>query len=186
MGRPQHIDRSAVLDAAEQIVLSRGAAELTIDAVARAAGITKGGVQYCFGTKQGLIEAMVERWCRDFQAEIDEVTSPDADPVCAVTGYIDATAQINKTSRARAAGLIAMLLQSPEHMHSVRDWYSKHLQGLDTSTPAGRRARVAFMAVEGAFVLHTFRFMDMTEADWLELISDIKAILPPLTAGSVP
>ena len=54
-GRPRSIDRDKVLDAAEGIVAAEGAAGLTFDAVARAAGITKGGVQYCFGTKDKLI-----------------------------------------------------------------------------------------------------------------------------------
>ena len=64
-GRPRSIDRDKVLDAAEGIVAAEGAAGLTFDAVARAAGITKGGVQYCFGTKDKLIEAMIDRWSAD-------------------------------------------------------------------------------------------------------------------------
>ncbi|MGQ3294545.1 MAG: TetR/AcrR family transcriptional regulator, partial [Shinella sp.] len=60
-GRPRSIDRDKVLDAAESIVVESGAAGLSFEAVARAAGITKGGVQYCFGTKENLIRAMIER-----------------------------------------------------------------------------------------------------------------------------
>lgn len=44
-GRPRTIDRDKVLDAAEAIVSRVGASGLTFEAVARAAGITKGGVQ---------------------------------------------------------------------------------------------------------------------------------------------
>ncbi|MBC2593689.1 TetR/AcrR family transcriptional regulator [Ruficoccus amylovorans] len=189
MGRPQHIDRNQVLDAAERIVLERGAAELTIDAVARAVGITKGGVQYCFGTKKGLIDAMVERWCHDFQAEIDERTRQTDDPVAAIVGYVEATAQTNKHSYARAAGLMAMLLQSPDHMEFVRAWYHEHLSHLDLATPEGRQARLAFMAMEGAFVLRTFGFMKMKDPEWEALYSDIRDSLPtrppePLTADA--
>ena len=62
-GRPRTIDRDKVLDAAEAVVQRTGASGLTIDAVAREAGITKGGVQYCFGSKDSLINAMLQRWC---------------------------------------------------------------------------------------------------------------------------
>lgn len=62
MGRQRTIDRDKVLDAAENIVLNQGAAALTIDAVAKSMGISKGGVQYCFGNKDALIDAMFERW----------------------------------------------------------------------------------------------------------------------------
>lgn len=179
MARPRNIDRNQVLDAAERIVLERGAAELTIDALAQAAGITKGGVQYCFGTKAGLIDAMVERWCHEFQAEIDFLKSPTDDPIAAISGYIEATAQINKLTHARAAGMMAVLLQSPEHMETVRNWYRKHLQPLDLSTPEGKKARIAFMAMEGAFLLRSFGFMQMDAAQWAELFDEIKATLPP-------
>ena len=53
-GRPRTIDRDKVLDAAEDIVMAQGASGLTFDALAKAAGITKGGLQYCFGTKENL------------------------------------------------------------------------------------------------------------------------------------
>lgn len=62
MGRQRSIDRDKVLDAAEEIVATQGAAGLTIDAVAKAMGISKGGVQYCFGSKDALIDAMFDRW----------------------------------------------------------------------------------------------------------------------------
>lgn len=188
MARPRNIDRDQVLNAAEAIVLERGAAELTIDAVAQAVGITKGGVQYCFGTKAGLIDAMVERWCREFQAEIDFLTTPTDDPIAAIGGYIEATAQINKLTHARAAGMMAVLLQSPEHMATVRTWYREHLQPLDLSTPEGKKARIAFMAMEGAFLLRSFGFMQMDDAEWTELFGEIKATLPTveLPAAEAP
>ena len=62
MSRPPSIDRGQVLDAAEAIVVQRGAAELTLDAVAQAVGVSKGGIQSCYGTKDKLIAALVQRW----------------------------------------------------------------------------------------------------------------------------
>ncbi len=51
MGRKQTIDRSALLDAAERVVLRDGAGQLTMDAVAAEAGVSKGGVLYAFPSK---------------------------------------------------------------------------------------------------------------------------------------
>lgn len=48
-----------ILAAAERVVAARGAAHLTIDAVAREAGISKGGLLYNFPSKQALLRAMV-------------------------------------------------------------------------------------------------------------------------------
>lgn len=48
MGRQRTIDRDKVLDAAEDIVIKQGAAALTIDAVAKSMGISKGGGSILF------------------------------------------------------------------------------------------------------------------------------------------
>ena len=50
-----------ILDAAQRIVARNGASHLTIDAVAREAGLSKGGVLYNFPTKEKLLEGMLER-----------------------------------------------------------------------------------------------------------------------------
>lgn len=185
MGRPQHIDRNRVLDAAEAIVLTHGVSGLTIDAVAQAVGITKGGVQYCFGTKNGLIDAMVERWCREFKEQIDTLAGPSSDPVERIGSYVEATTKIDRLSHARAAGLMAILLQSPGHMASVRKWYHDLLEPLDSSSQSGRRARLAFMAMEGAFLLRSFGFMQMeSENDWQEIYDEIKTLLPQASTAA--
>ena len=51
MGRKRTIEPDAVLDAAEQVVMRDGAARLTLDAVACAAGISKASVLYDYKTK---------------------------------------------------------------------------------------------------------------------------------------
>lgn len=61
MGRKRVIDQQAVLDAAERVVGRDGAANLTIDAVAREAGINKASVLYDHKSKQALVEAVVDR-----------------------------------------------------------------------------------------------------------------------------
>lgn len=61
MGRERVIDQQAVLDAAERVVGRDGAANLTIDAVAKEAGINKASVLYDHKSKQALVEAVVDR-----------------------------------------------------------------------------------------------------------------------------
>ena len=46
MARPRTIDLDRVLDAGERVVMRDGASNLTLDAVATEAGISKGSVLY--------------------------------------------------------------------------------------------------------------------------------------------
>ncbi|HEY1105301.1 TetR/AcrR family transcriptional regulator [Agromyces endophyticus] len=77
MARPPAA-REAVLDAFERLIISDGERAATIDATARAAGVSKGGLLYHFGSKQALVAGLVERLLRlvdDDLSRIDD--APD-------------------------------------------------------------------------------------------------------------
>ncbi|WP_340620108.1 TetR/AcrR family transcriptional regulator [Xenorhabdus siamensis] len=178
MGRRKTIDREVLLDAAEQIVTTHGAAALTIDAVAKSVGITKGGVQYSFNTKDALIDAMFERWELSYQEQFCTIAGEDPDPLTAVRAHVEASRHSDEVSSAKAAGLLAALLQTPEHLESSRAWYSQRIAGLDTTTEEGRRARLAFLATEGAFVLRFFGLMEVGKDEWADIFTDILDMMP--------
>ncbi len=56
-------------------------------------------------------------------------------------------------------------------------WIRDRLEGLDRSAPEGRRARLAFLAVEGAFMLRYFRLMDIDQEEWDSMLDDVRALL---------
>lgn len=53
--------RNAVLEAAIAIIARDGPARLTLDAIARESGISKGGLTHQFGTKEAVLKALIER-----------------------------------------------------------------------------------------------------------------------------
>ncbi len=67
-GRGETRDR--LLDAAAEVVLARGALGLTLEAVAKAAGVSKGGLLYHFASKEALLRAMVNRLVEATEARI--------------------------------------------------------------------------------------------------------------------
>ncbi|SMH47932.1 TetR/AcrR family transcriptional regulator [Azospirillum agricola] len=177
MGRPPTIDRDRVLDIAEGIVLKAGTSGLTMDAVAKAAGVSKGGVQSRFGTKDDLIAAMIERWGREYDAQITALAGPSPSPVEAVRGHVEATMAMDAESHARAAGMMAALIEAKQHIDNTRAWYGERFGGLDPRSEEGRRARLAFLAAEGAFLLRAFGFMDFPDEEWGSLRHDLRALL---------
>ena len=178
-GRPRTIDRDKVLDAAEAVVASTGAAGLTIDAVAKAAGITKGGVQYCFGNKEKLIEAMFHRWGEGFEREVMGFVGDDPDAGAVIRGHIEASRRSDKAEDSRSAVMMTALFQSPEQIAKTRAWYNSRLAGLDLASPEGRRLCLAFLASEGAFFLKAFNFVDLDEKAWSDLFGEIVRLAAP-------
>ncbi|MBK4215741.1 TetR family transcriptional regulator [Paracoccus caeni] len=177
MARPKKIDREQLLDAAEKLVRERGAAALTIDALAKASGITKGGVQYTFSSKDEIIDAMFARWNIGYDQRFDELTGDSLDPERRIRAHITATKEGDETSYTKAASLMAALLQTPENLESTREWYRDRLLGLDLSTLEGRRLWLGFLASEGAFLLHYLRFLPIDEEEWDRTYEDIDRLL---------
>ena len=69
-------------------VLRRGDA-LTLDAVAREAGVTKPGVVHHFGTKEVLTVAVVNRIIDRWEADLHTRASADAEPIDKLRAYVD-------------------------------------------------------------------------------------------------
>ncbi|WP_255681168.1 TetR/AcrR family transcriptional regulator [Agromyces cavernae] len=77
MSRPPAA-REAVLDAFERIIIAEGERTATLDATARAAGVSKGGLLYHFGSRHALIAGLVERLHRRIDDDVDRIhTAPD-------------------------------------------------------------------------------------------------------------
>lgn len=98
-----------------------------------------------------------------------------------IRAHIHATHDHDKLSFAKGASLMAALLQTPEYLQSTKAWYQQRLAGVDTSTVEGKRARLAFLATEGAFLLRYFGLMDIDDNEWEEIFSDIDSELVTVT-----
>ncbi|AQT04611.1 TetR/AcrR family transcriptional regulator [Acetobacter persici] len=179
MARPRTINRERVMECAEQLVQRDGALALTLDAVAREAGITKGGLQYCFGSKDDLITALIDRWIAAFDTEVQTHTPPDATPADKARAYVQVCAQMDDATRARIAGTLITLLQSPDHLKKIRDWYAGWLTSEVCHSDEARQMRTMIFAAEGAFFLRSFGFITMQDVEWQAAFADIQTLMVP-------
>lgn len=177
MGRSPSIDRDKVLNLAEEILLKGGTGALTIDAVAKSAGISKGGIQSRFGTKDELISAMLERWTQEYEAQMCTATGPEPQPMSVARAHVEITMNMDASELARAAGLMAALIDAKHHRAECRAWYAELFDGLDARSNEGRRARIALLATEGAFLLRTFGLMAFSNDDWADVQDGLQTLL---------
>lgn len=61
--------RTRILDAAERIVQAKGVPALTLEAAAREAGVSKGGLLYHFASKEALLAGLLNRLADHVEAE---------------------------------------------------------------------------------------------------------------------
>lgn len=84
MSRPPAA-REAVLDAFERILIEGGERAATLDATARAAGVSKGGLLYHFATREALVDAVLARFVDLVEADVEQL---ERDPDGAVAYYV--------------------------------------------------------------------------------------------------
>ncbi len=73
--------RDRLLDAFEQQLVDGGGRAATLDAVAAAAGVSKGGLLYHFHSKDELVEGMLERLHAQAEADVEKMRAAPGGPV---------------------------------------------------------------------------------------------------------
>lgn len=173
MGRKPVISRDALLDLAEGIVRKDGAGALTIGALAEAGGISKGGVQYSFAAKDDIIRALIDRWTEQTDKMLAQVT--DGDPVAFLRQYIASVRQSDQFIDAKVAGLMMLYIKNPENLRRTQEWYQSVFARLQGDDLRSRSARVAFLAVEGLFLMRINGLEN--DGAWSGFLDDVEDIL---------
>ena len=175
-GRPRSIDRDRLLDAAEAIVAEHGASALSFGSLAKAAGITRGGVQYAFGSREALIRAMVDRWAEGFETRVMQGLGPDPAPQEVIRGHIRENTADGAADFARSGVMITAIIQNPELIDETRAWYNARLAGLDLATPADLATAMALLASEGMFFLQSFGLIGLSAPDRQKIFDGIQRL----------
>jgi AcrR family transcriptional regulator len=175
MGRKRVIDQQAVLDAAERVVGRDGAANLTVDAVAREAGINKASVLYDHKSKQALVEAVVDR---AFERDNDHHTWIEAQIAVvedkAIRGRIlAAAAPPPEEFRAVALNLSAALALDAGLRTKMQDNQARTISRIEATSPSPRGALLAYLALEGLKFLEHLDFHHFPREERDRLLREI-------------
>lgn len=150
-GRPS--SRDAMLDAASAVVIEEGAGRLTLDAVARRAGVSKGGVMYNFPSKDALLQAMITRLNEHNSAALEETIArlPDK-PGRVLKAYVMNSLREPDTDDRVSAALLAAITSTPELLGIVADYFHERFRRLCADVPF-ERAVLVHLATEGLWLL---------------------------------
>lgn len=122
---PHRCDCTAVLNAAEEVVLRDGIGRLTLDAVAREARLSKSGLLHYFPSKEALIDALVGRKIDEWRDDTTEsYTATPEGPGRAVRAILStclsSTDQWTDAMRRSSVVLVAALVHDSKHVEPLR------------------------------------------------------------------
>lgn len=171
MARPREIDRDAVLDAAEAIIIESEGRGFTLDAVAERAGVSKGGLVYSFESKDALIASALERELSRFIASWDARAKSDQDsPEAVLTAYVKEIHEQDETHLKTAALLMTAISNAPHVSEPARRFYRAIFKHFDSVTQRGRDIRQAILAIEGLFLLRGMGLVETGHDEWMSVM----------------
>src|SRR5919202_6414213 len=117
--------RDRLLDAAADVLLTSGAENVTLIAIAERAGVSKGGLLHHFPSKRAVVTALVDRLVDQFDAALRAAgPEPGAATRAYLTGTLEPTAStVGAKSDRLAAALLAATLIDPEALSPLRRTY---------------------------------------------------------------
>jgi AcrR family transcriptional regulator len=156
-----HSKRLAIIAASCRVVLAEGAQGLTLEATAREAGVSKGGLLYHFPSKEALIGGMIEQFCVGFEAALERelLADPQSGPGRWARAYIRASFSSDAMLGSEAgAALLAAVAAAPELLDGVRVHFARWQAQAEADGLPPALATLLRLAVDGAWFADLLEF----------------------------
>ncbi len=179
--------QDTLLDAAEVVVARQGFANLTLDAVAAEAGMSKGGLLHHFRTKDRLIEALVtraaENWRMCWMGSYEKAPEGPGRMTRGLLNHcLSETHSWTEQLRRSSAAVFAALAQNPSLIEPMRAAYSElHQRIADDGLPPGVGEAVV-TAIDGLWLYWVLGLVPVDQ----DLMSRLRVALEEMLARSQP
>jgi AcrR family transcriptional regulator len=169
MDNPSRSERSrnAALQAAITIISRDGPGRLTLDAIARECGLSKGGLMHQFRTKEAVLKALLEQqmaYFDDFSSRyMEKARATSAQPELATQLATVREATIKPNSA--ALGLLAAMVEDPNLMNAPREVDVKMIKAIKAEAKDPELAMLRWAAARGLLLSSMFGLSPLTEAE---------------------
>lgn len=172
-GRPRST-RDRILDAVGSVLLREGGDAVTIAAVAREAGVSKGGLFYHFASKELLVEGLVDRYVASFD---ELIATAGHTPGAATAAYLRSAEVRGGPASDAVAALLAAAVVTPLALETLRERYRRWQDRLDDDgLPAHLTAIVRF-TVDGIWLADVLDLAPLADPTRAAVIGSLRAQL---------
>lgn len=114
-----------LLDAAEEVIQREGLGHLRLEAVARRAGLSKGGLLHHFPSKDALVDALVARRAAEWRAEVEaaieaQPPGPGRVPRALLALCLSGSREWSETQRRSCQLCLTALVHDPKRVEPMR------------------------------------------------------------------
>lgn len=160
-----------MLDAAEAIIQARGVAGLTLEAAARDAGVSKGGLLYHFASKEALLDALLRRLAHFIEQEYRACVAMQPEGPGRVAralldwGFGDGEHACDDRHDRAAAVFLAAFHHDPALLDPVREVIARMRQDIAADGLPPGHGEAINAAGDGMFMARIFRLYTPSAAE---------------------
>ncbi|MCP3396391.1 MULTISPECIES: TetR/AcrR family transcriptional regulator [unclassified Bradyrhizobium] len=159
--------RNAALDAALAIIARDGPGRLTLDAIARESGLSKGGVMHQFRTKEAVLKALLERQMVRFEQFSTpyraKARAESENPELATE--IATVREAANTPDSAALALLAAMVENPDLMALPRESDVKTIAAIKAEATDPDLALLRWAAARGLLLSELFGMSPLPKAE---------------------
>lgn len=174
----------AALDAAERVIVRDGIGRLTLDAVAREASISKGGLLHHFPTKDALMDALVARTVRAWREDLDaafarEPEGPGRISRAFLGACLNCAEAWTETVRRSGVVLVAALVHDPARVEPLRQLHRELAAKISKDGLPRGVGEAVKLAVDGLWFDWLFGFTELTPQRLAAVRSALHRLVDP-------
>ncbi|MFP3356535.1 TetR/AcrR family transcriptional regulator [Planococcus sp. SIMBA_143] len=153
-----------ILNAASRVVNEKGIFNLTLEAAALEAGVSKGGLLYHFPSKEALVEGMVVHLAENYREKIaDGAQKMEKEKGKWTKSYVEVTFNNPYGNKEMNAGLLAAKAVNADLLDPLRKLYGEWQEELDNDGIDPIKASIIRLATDGLWLSDLFDLNHLTE-----------------------
>lgn len=164
-----------ILEAAERVVTEVGPARLTLELVAQAAGVSKGGLLYHFPSKELLLNALAHRYVQSMRKCIEaaKIDLQPTDVACDIKACIVGMLGTDVRSKAMGAALLAAAANDLGLLEVIRAHIARHHEEILGPSANFARAAIVTLAIDGLKMRESLRISSFTEEQRAQIVNEL-------------
>ncbi|MCA0971464.1 TetR/AcrR family transcriptional regulator [Halobacillus litoralis] len=154
---PRQSKRQLILEAAAKIVKEQGSDALTLDAVAKRAEVSKGGLLYHFSSKEALVKGLVQHMNEVYRDNVESLVQADREEKGKwARSFINVMHDKGVENRTISSGMLAAQGINPDLLKPLQDTYAEWQQQIENDGIEEVDATILRLAVDGLWLSEIF------------------------------
>lgn len=175
MAKDSSATKRKLLEAAALVVKEQGASQLTLEAVAKQAGVSKGGLLYHYPSKSALLAAMVTHLNDSFEEAVEDIVSHGKASL--LEAYVMMSFDPKYSQIAESAGMLAAIANDMSLLEPLTERYQLLQEKLEASALDPDLATIVWLAADGLWFTELFNLSPLTESRRSQILQTLLTLI---------